>query len=894
MEDFGGKPASRKSSRPVSPTKSVRDKHARASSVGSPVRSPAKSRLGVNHHTYDIGGIAKSIATTIRPVNTLRENDKLILQTERILNALGESDATEEALSAACRELGKLWNHPHKPVTDIVGPAESDSPLAKVDFVTSLLLQLHHPPPLTAEKNALTLSSRGQRSAFSSSFGRPTATGREIPMPKVLLDWLASHHDPSAPDFELFKNMGGNYSSRPGYWDTIFASVMRGSFEDALTFLKGGNFSVAESALEDGYPIPGYSGTQLVNVNRAVNQAIEVLESCPAYNNDDWDVKGSDWMLFRRTVASTIEDLRIFSEGEGQRTDDYFNASASQGDVYSFSTASRRAVSQVPWAVYENLQILYDLLLGKPEEILQTSFDWLEAVICMTAWWDGEDEEDAPQNSFAMARRTLRSRTADATPKQAYRQRLGASLAKILAEDDPGLTINTNNPVEVALACVMEENMEGLVNILRCWSMMATTAVVEVASTGGWLGDTSKDLMKGFDQSDLMVLSFGQGHKQGIAKDDLLEQYAELLFGKTQVQGSEGWELAIQVLGRLDHADTAKDRISQLLDRLSLSSAERVDKILDVCNSLGLVEHANIIAERYATSLAENSYNYGSALFYYARAHNSKKIRHVLDLLISLCLIHSMAYPPKADLDDRLRSLIDKPKQTLSQLSRTDLDAAHLLSMYLSGYATLRKFYDLRDEEVNSAEGKVAHRPVERKRQAAAALVAVVNSAADSIRGGLYDPSADAIVQVDGLLTLLGETLPFVNQPKRLLSLVNLATLSQAVEDLQTAPSLVYAQCEEHLQATLGQVHGGGAAPTASSSALLKKSVSSSFSMIGGSTTEGSGVLVDRSEGALDAKRGWDWRRGVQGGAKGRDVCGVLRLGIAREVGRAWAEGAEW
>lgn len=59
---------------------------------------------------------------------------------------------------------------------------------------------------------------------------------------------------------------------------------------------------------------------------------------------------------------------------------------------------------------------------------------------------------------------------------------------------------------------------------------------------------------------------------------------------------------------------------------------------------------------------------------------------------------------------------------------------------------------------------KPSLRPFARKKAATSALLAVINSAADNIHGGLYDPESEAIVQVDGLLTLLGEALPFVNR----------------------------------------------------------------------------------------------------------------------------------
>ena len=94
-----------------------------------------------------------------------------------------------------------------------------------------------------------------------------------------------------------------------------------------------------------------------------------------------------------------------------------------------------------------------------------------------------------------------------------------------------------------------------------------------------------------------------------------------------------------------------------------------------------------------------------------------------------------------------------------------DPKAAEMRHTYLTGYATLRKFYDLRDEEINLVEGqKPTTRSNARKTAAATALLAVINSAADNIQGGLFDENRGSIVQVDGLLSLLGEALVFVDR----------------------------------------------------------------------------------------------------------------------------------
>jgi hypothetical protein len=68
---------------------------------------------------------------------------------------------------------------------------------------------------------------------------------------------------------------------------------------------------------------------------------------------------------------------------------------------------------------------------------------------------------------------------------------------------------------------------------------------------------------------------------------------------------------------------------------------------------------------------------------------------------------------------------------------------------------------------------------------------------------------------------------------------------------------------------------------------VLKKSVSnlsaSTFSMLGSDILSGptsasaSGVLVPGPE-----ERGWDWRVGLSADTTGKDVLGILRVGLAR------------
>lgn len=128
-----------------------------------------------------------------------------------------------------------------------------------------------------------------------------------------------------------------------------------------------------------------------------------------------------------------------------------------------------------------------------------------------------------------------------------------------------------------------------------------------------------------------------------------------------------------------------------------------------------------------------------------------------------MCLVQSAAFPARASLDPQLAMIINDQRAAITKLSKIDSEAALLIATYLSGYATLRKFYELRDEQEGD-EVKSGFRPYARKREAAKALLALIESAADSIRGGLFDAEVETVVQVDTLMALLCEVLPLMNR----------------------------------------------------------------------------------------------------------------------------------
>ena len=175
--------------------------------------------------------------------------------------------------------------------------------------------------------------------------------------------------------------------------------------------------------------------------------------------------------------------------------------------------------------------------------------------------------------------------------------------------------------------------------------------------------------------------------------------------------------------------------------------------------------------QKYADSLIlKDTANpaYGHTLHYYALAHHAPKLCSTIHLLTSFSLIHSLAYPPASDLDPHLANLLRHPKATLTSLNEQDPDAAELLHTHLSGYATVRRFYDLRDRieptKSNSSSSAANMPDGVRRREAAKALIAIITSSASSISGGLYDDDSEAVISVDGLLTLLGESLVFLDR----------------------------------------------------------------------------------------------------------------------------------
>lgn len=902
----------------------------------------------------DIHPIARSLAQPLP--HDLREDDTFILTTERIIDDLSASLRRENvrliskdvACSSAIQELLEAWNSAAGPIQqgDRIGPI-GDMPIAKATFIASLLLPLHNAPIQTI---------------------RP-GTQDSKPIPHILLDWLNDHHWPFRNEVEEVMTFKPNPTAHERFWDTLFSLCLHGDFEGAWQLVDAADFSYAVTAMDDGAERPGYHGTQLGNTQKVITRCLKLLEASPGLHRDDWNIKSADWTTFRKRVSQAVTDLEDFAEGDSadRFADDGLDLRGSRLGL-SLSQRSRRAESKVPWTVYQNLKYLYGQLMGTRSELIAASADWVEAALSTVIWWDGDDDDTAGEN-LAASRRTKRSprseRLVDTQPQEAYLQKIAAVVRGFLTppetEEDADLQVNPTDHMEVALACALCGDIEGLVNIVRGWSPVISTAVVELADISGWLGSESPSLDaagNGFDESDLMVLSYGGRQTHSITRDEVLLQYADLLAKRQRIQGDvpssgfEGWQLAIQVLRRANDERTSAQRISKLLDRLDFSDTTQMQFTARLCDKLDLQEEAQHLSLRYADHLTSTTHQYGQAINHYVRAGAAKKITDIFQLLISLSLVQSRAYPPASDLDEDLRELCNSPKQTLAGFHRLDPAAGEALLTHLSGYATLRTFYDLRDQDVNatimsksdtkantdseaSLNKPIAGtqtqtksqpqilplRPLARKHRAADALLALIRSASDPIHGGLYDASITSAIPTECLLSLLGEALAFVNQPTSVLNSAHITALLKAVDDVETAPSSVYKLSEACLKACLASYRGDDSVGK-STPDLAVSSATLGFSLIGsgelngtgtGTTnskeSEGSGVLVDSNgsvngngnsnndgsstelkDGGNKVQRGWDWRRGFgdDDDVKGETVIRILRLQLAREMAGAW------
>lgn len=577
--------------------------------------------------------IAKNMASQLG-IAKLDDPDKLILRTETIIsrlynpnnNAEGQEQAQEKTIPTVVEGLSKLWQgiadhrndglHLQGDYVVGIGPDEKASGLQKARFLATLLLQLHHPPPVKG-KQAFALSRLNKSSHFTKSQDYSSVPTNPTAFPKVLVDWLRDNHCPYTIATKNLLAHQPNPTAHINYWDLLLSLALRGQILAVIKILKLSDFRRARTAREDGQGQDGYHGTQLGNIERVITRAIQLLELCPALQDGDWNVTGSEWRIFRKRVEQASLDLANFAEGRDRDLDAHdptFEASnfGIKSPPMTLSQSAREAESLVPWAIYQNLKAVYGILLGGATEIITYAQDWVEATTGLTIWWDGDDDDDDFSiGSSAMSRRSLKqsvsrgARLVDINNTAAYLRRLASAFEQATDESDETMfQINPINPVEVGLASVFEGDIEGVLALLRGWSVPIASAVIEIASLGGWYSSPAgSNMMAGFNESDLMVLSSYGQPDEGLTRDNLLVEYGEALFEKDILEdieeedSKEGWELSLAILIRLDDNIRANKIVGDLLNRISLLSDQRVDKILDICQEFGMEKEAEGIAE---------------------------------------------------------------------------------------------------------------------------------------------------------------------------------------------------------------------------------------------------------------------------------------------------------
>ncbi len=581
-----------------------------------------------------VPSIAKTLATRMG-IAKLSETDDFITKTEDILQeelygTENSDNAPEQALKAALpnasETLSQFWwsyrDHdianapPMQDVTIGIGPAESEPALHKSIFLAALILQLRHPPTAKG-KQALAVTRLNRSSTFSKSLQDSPLPPNPTAFPKVLIDWMEKEHNAYQSTIIEIRSLHPNPTAHSNYWDIIHVCTVRGKLDETLRILRRSNFHHARTAREDGQGDEGYNGMQVKNIERVVNRAIQVLELCPALQDDDWNVTGNEWIIFRKRVQQAMEDLATFAEARDRDLDSTQSTIEPSNfgllsTTMSLTQSTRRAESRVPWTVYQKLKIMYGILLGEATEILSSAQDWVEATVGLTIWWNGDDDEDIAVSSLAQTRRSLRSsqsrgpRLVDVNANPAYLRRLAYAFAWSTDDTDDDLfQINSMNPVEVGLASIFEGNVAGVIGLLRGWSLPVVSAVAEIASAGGWfetsVGNNLMDL--DLDENDRSLLN-GHGIKgPPMTRDTILMEYANALSKKMEIQRShgkaayEGWELSITLLARLDDDSVAQKKVGELLDRLDLDSDSRINKILETCQDFNMVKEARSITE---------------------------------------------------------------------------------------------------------------------------------------------------------------------------------------------------------------------------------------------------------------------------------------------------------
>src|SRR5579862_7152948 len=409
-----------------------------------------------------IARIARDLATDFGPASVDERGDVILTTEDCVIKLYNHGPRNkvddpefEAVLSTVSDELVRFWKGldggKFHSTGDFggIGPDDRASPIAKATFLGSLLLQLHHPPP--AKPSSDLSHSHADRSSLVPYSSR-SLISRPVAIPELLLDWLNFFHNPYPNALIDLQAHHPNSTSHPDFWDTIYSACLRGKIDEVIRILEEADFSYARTAKDDGESEYGYRGVALKNIQTAVGWAIQVLQECPAVQVGDWDIRGSPWTIFRLRIVQAMEDLSSFAEDESQDNSmaDSFNSFSAENfgikslvsdGKSSLSQTARRVRSKVPWTIYQGLKDMYGIIIGGTTEILSFSQDGVEATIALTAWWDGEEDENHLGNSAGGKRRNSSNSQLLPEPlddRVAYLRKLASAINRVtdIADED--------------------------------------------------------------------------------------------------------------------------------------------------------------------------------------------------------------------------------------------------------------------------------------------------------------------------------------------------------------------------------------------------------------------------------------------------------------------------
>lgn len=543
--------------------------------------SSLRRSLPTRRAEFEFASIAREHYSRVDRAAIIQETPNLILETEDVVSHLydegigakDDAEKLDKSLALASLRATQIWNeyarglpNPEEDHAAGIGPGVDDDPFKKAAFVADLVIRMHH-------------------TRVQSGFDE----GKRPPLPEVLFQWIKEAHNPYPDQVDEVTHHNPNPICHPLFWQTVRTALVRGEAVLASDLLRAADFRYVR---KNRGP-PAYTGKALESIQHVINQTADMLDTCPG-TNGDWNILGSDWTLFRVKARASLNQLQRFAEGADQQQ---FGAST-ESYGQSLAGLARKAESRVPWEVYEQLNTVYDIAIGDQSAILETAQDWCEATIGLFGWWD-EDKGGSPKR-----RRLNLLGSTQLIGLEDHFDRLARAIHTAVESD---FHFNPQNAVEVALASAFEGNFTAVVGLLREWSLPVASATAEIGSLGQWLPKPQPKAMMAMDtldDDDLSVLGVpkqGPDEVDGI-KDTTLVWYARELAGIDQVSADcEGWEVAVQVLGRMDSVEKSEETVGELLhdilETLQPDSSGTVDKMWKILTDLGLVSFAEETVE---------------------------------------------------------------------------------------------------------------------------------------------------------------------------------------------------------------------------------------------------------------------------------------------------------